>query len=271
VIELRPYQQAALKALRTHLQSSTGYPLVDMATGTGKSLVIAAAIQQIAQQYPNVRFLILAPRLELIEQDIAAIEMLWPDAPVGVVCEGLGRHDWAARIVVATINSVYRSAEKLGPRNLIFVDEAHLIPAGDDNMFSTAFAALLNQRPELRIVGLTATPYRLDSGKLDEGDDRLFDQTIFSYGIGAGIADGYLAPLIAKARTRNPRSIPPVCTRSPANSMPVSWNVLPTGMTSSKPPPMRSWRITGSGMPGWFSAAGSTMRPMSAARCKPAA
>jgi ERCC4-related helicase len=73
-VKLRPYQDAAIAALHAHLQSSTGYPLVDMATGTGKSLVIAAAVQQLAQQHPNARFLILAPRLELIEQDIAAIE-----------------------------------------------------------------------------------------------------------------------------------------------------------------------------------------------------
>jgi DNA repair protein RadD len=66
-------------------------------------------------------------------------------------------------------------------------------------MFQTAFAALLNLRATLRIIGLTATAYRLDSGRLDEGGDRLFDQVIFSYGIGAGIADNWLAPLIAKA------------------------------------------------------------------------
>lgn len=109
-MKLRPYQDAAIAALHAHLQSSTGYPLVDMATGTGKSLVIAAAVQQLAQQHPNAQFLILAPRLEPIEQDIAAIEMMWPDAPVGIVCEGLGRHDWDAQIVVATVNSVFRSA-----------------------------------------------------------------------------------------------------------------------------------------------------------------
>ena len=202
-MKLRPYQDAAIAALHAHLQSSTGYPLVDMATGTGKSLVIAAAVQQLAQQHPNARFLILAPRLELIEQDIAAIEMMWPDAPVGIVCEGLGRHDWDAQIVVATVNSVFRSAERLGQRDLIFVDEAHLIPHGDEGMFQTTLAALLNLQPTLRIVGLTATPYRLDSGRLDEGDGRLFDETIYSYGIGDGIgdgiADGWLSPLIAKA------------------------------------------------------------------------
>jgi DNA repair protein RadD len=196
---LRPYQQTALEALHAHLLSSSGYPLIDMATGTGKSLVIGAAVQQIAQQYPTARFLILAPRLELIEQDVAAITALWPEAPIGIVCEGLGRRDWEAPIVVGTVNSIYRCAEKRGPRGLIFVDEAHLIPSGDESMFQSTFTALLNLRPGLRIIGLTATPYRLDSGRLDEGDGRLFDQVIFSYGIGAGIADGWLAPLIAKA------------------------------------------------------------------------
>lgn len=199
IIQLRPYQEAALAALRAHLKSSTGYPLIDAATGTGKSLIIAAAVHELAQQQPDARVLVLAPRLELIEQDVDAIEMLWPDAPVGIVCEGLDRHDLDAPIVVATINSIYRTAERLGPRDFIVVDEAHLIPHGDEGMFQAAFAALLNLRPTLRVIGLTATPYRLDSGRLDEGDDRLFDQTIYSYGIGDGIADGWLAPLIAKA------------------------------------------------------------------------
>jgi superfamily II DNA or RNA helicase len=271
IIKLRPYQIAALAALHAHLQSSTSYPLISMATGTGKSLVIAAAVQQIAQQYPNVRFLILAPRLELIEQEIAAIKALWSDAPVGIVCEGLDRRDWQARIVVGTVNSIYRCPEKLGPRNLIFVDEAHLIPSGDEGMFQAAFSALLNQQPALRIIGLTATPFRLDSGKLDEGDDRLFDSTIFSYGIGAGIADGWLAPLIAKAPNAQSRSTPPACTRSPASLMPASWNVLPIRTTSSKPPPTKSCCITGGGSRGWCSAAASIMRLTSAALCRPAA
>jgi DNA repair protein RadD len=268
---LRPYQEAALGALREHLLSSSGYPLIDMATGTGKSLVIAAAVQALAQKHPKARFLILAPRLELIEQDIAAIKLLWPEAPVGIVCAGLDRRDWEAPIVVATINSIYRSAEKLGPRDLIFVDEAHLIPSGDESMFQTAFAALLNLQPALRIVGLTATPYRLDSGRLDEGDGRLFDQVVFTYGIGAAVADGWLAPLIAKRPPRLLRSTPPACIRSPVSSMPVSSNALPIRSTSSARQPTRSSPMRAGGSRGWCSAAASNMRAMSATRCKPAA
>jgi DNA repair protein RadD len=198
-IELRPYQRNALAALRSYLSASTGFPLIDMATGTGKSLVIAAAVHQLARDHPGAQFLITAQRLELIEQDVKAIQAIWPDALTGIVCEGLNRHDWPARIVVATVNSIYRSAQKLGRRDVVLVDEAHLIPHGDEGMFQTSFTALLDLQPAMRIIGLTATPYRLDSGRLDEGDGRLFDQVVFSYGIGEAIADGWLSPLIAKA------------------------------------------------------------------------
>jgi DNA repair protein RadD len=198
-LQLRPYQLSALAALRAYLQAATGYPLIEMATGTGKSLVIAGAAHQHLAQHPKARIVIFAPRLELIEQDVAAIKTIWPAAPVGIVCEGLDRHDWEAPIVVGTVNSVYRRAGELGARDLVFVDEAHLIPHADEGMFHTAFSSLLDLQPALRIVGLTASPYRLDSGRLDEGDDRLFDQVVLSYGISDAIADGWLAPLIAKA------------------------------------------------------------------------
>jgi DNA repair protein RadD len=51
----------------------------------------------------------------------------------------------------------------------------------------------------MRVAGLSATPFRLDSGRLDEGDGKIFDEVIFDYGIGRGIADGWLSPLSSKA------------------------------------------------------------------------
>jgi DNA repair protein RadD len=51
----------------------------------------------------------------------------------------------------------------------------------------------------MRVAGFTATPYRLDSGRLDEGEGRLFDRIVHSYGLGDGIRDGWLSPLTARA------------------------------------------------------------------------
>jgi DNA repair protein RadD len=66
-------------------------------------------------------------------------------------------------------------------------------------MYRRLLDDLREQAPDLRVAGFTATAYRLDSGRLDVGDDRLFDRIVFSYGIGEGIRDGYLSPLISKA------------------------------------------------------------------------
>src|SRR4029077_10266469 len=94
--------------------------------------------------------------------------------------------------------SVFRNATALGARNLIVVDEAHLIPPGGDGMYLSAIGAL-QQVCDLRIVGLTATPYRLDTGRLDQGEGRLFDRVVYSYGLGAGVNDGWLSPLVARS------------------------------------------------------------------------
>jgi DNA repair protein RadD len=65
-------------------------------------------------------------------------------------------------------------------------------------MYRHLLDALREMRPDLRVAGFTATPFRMDSGRLDDGKDRLFDEIVFSYGIGKGIDDGWLSPLVSK-------------------------------------------------------------------------
>jgi DNA repair protein RadD len=186
MIVLRPYQTKAVDALA----AAPGNPLAAMATGTGKSLVIAEYARR-----RGGRILVLCPRRELIEQDEIAIRHIWPDAPVGVCCAGLGRREIDAQVLIATVHSVYRNPTAIAPRDRIIVDEAHLVPHDDVGMYRGLIADLAPKQ----VVGLTATPYRLDSGRLDEGDDRMFDRIVYEYGILGGIADGWLAPLITKA------------------------------------------------------------------------
>ena len=52
---------------------------------------------------------------------------------------------------------------------------------------------------DMRVAGFSATPFRLDSGRLDEGEGKIFDDVVFDYGIGQGIRDGWLSPLTSKA------------------------------------------------------------------------
>ena len=136
---------------------------------------------------------------ELIEQNVKHLLALWPDAPLGINCAALGRRDWDQQIIFASIQSVFRSPERLGRRHLVLIDECHLVPHDGDGMYRTTLDVLRQAHPSMSVCGFSATPFRLDSGHLTEGDDKIFDEVIFDYDIGRGIADGWLSPLSSKA------------------------------------------------------------------------
>lgn len=197
-LDLRPYQQEAVDAVFDYWQSEPGNPLVDLATGCGKSLVMAELIQRMVQGWPDMRVLVATHVAELIEQNYLELLGSWPFAPAGIYSAGLGRRDRHAQILFAGIQTVWNKVASLGHVDVLMVDECHLIPAKSETMYGKFISGLREVNPDLKIVGLTATPFRLDSGRLDEGDDRLFDKVVYEYGIGDGIRDGYLAPLSSK-------------------------------------------------------------------------
>src|SRR5262249_27735033 len=110
-----------------------------------------------------------------------------------------GARNTEAPIVLATVQSIFRNPQALGRRDLILVDEAHVVPRHEEAMYRATIAGLHGLRADLRVAGFTATPYRLASGRLDEAEGRWFDAVVYHYGIAEGIRDGWLAPLVAKA------------------------------------------------------------------------
>jgi DNA repair protein RadD len=199
MLQLRDYQQEAEESVFDYWQSEPGNPLVDLATGCGKSLVMASLIKRLVSGWPDMRVLVATHVAELIEQNYLELVGIWPFAPAGIYSAGLGRRDARAQIVFAGIQTVHNKADIIGHIDVLMVDECHLIPANSNTMYGRFIASLREINPDLKILGLTATPYRLDSGRLDEGEDRLFDQVVYTYGIGDGVHDGYLTPLSSKA------------------------------------------------------------------------
>src|SRR5262249_61851719 len=93
MVELRPYQNDALAALEAHWHNGGGAALIDMATATGKSLVIAETLRRAIARDPNLRALVAVHVRELVEQDVDALVAVWPDAPYGMCSDGLDRRD----------------------------------------------------------------------------------------------------------------------------------------------------------------------------------
>lgn len=198
MLQLRPYQKEAVDAVFDYWADEPGSPLIDLATGLGKSLVTAELIKRLTTGWPDMRIIVATHVAELIEQGYLELIGVWPQAPAGIFSAGLGRRDARAQIIFAGIQTVHNQVNRIGHVDVLMVDEAHLIPKSANTMYGRFIAALREINPDLKILGLTATPFRLDSGRLDEGDDRLFDKVVYTYGVGEGIRDGYLAPLSSK-------------------------------------------------------------------------
>lgn len=195
---LRPYQREAVDALFDHWADGGGNALIELATGLGKSVVLAEVKRELLRRAPHFRLLSLVHVRELVEQNFTALRRVWPDAPAGIYSAGLGRKDAHHKITVASVQSVFRKAAVLGIRHVVAIDECHLLPASGDGMYLTLLEKLRDLYPDLLVFGTTATPFRLGTGRLDEGEGRLFERTVYTYGIGEGVRDGYLTGLISK-------------------------------------------------------------------------
>ncbi|KQP51473.1 helicase [Methylobacterium sp. Leaf399] len=199
MMHLRPYQRASLDALHASWAAGERAGLVVLPTGAGKALVIAALVREVLAAAPDRRIAVVTHTRELIAQNHRELLGYWPQAPAGIYSAGLGRREAGAQVLFCGIQSVAGRTAEIGPVDLVIVDEAHLIPRTAETRYGRFLADLREARPDLRVVGLTATPYRLDSGRLDEGEGRLFSRIVFEANVGDLIHQGYLAPLVCKA------------------------------------------------------------------------
>jgi DNA repair protein RadD len=200
MIELRDYQTDAIEqGLFKYYDDNDGNPLIILPTGSGKSLVIAAFLKRIFGENPQARVLILTHVQELIQQNYAELIRLWPDAPAGVNCAGLGKRDVHSKIVFGSIQSVHRRAYDLQRVDLVIVDEAHLIPNSADTMYRNFLETVGRINPHMRVVGLTATPFRLGSGYLHEGKNALFSDISYEISVRTLIDRGFLVRPVTMA------------------------------------------------------------------------
>lgn len=201
MITLRWYQEDAIRSIYGYYNAgNTGHALLALPTGTGKSLVIGEFVRRVLAEWPSQRILVLTHVKELISQDIKALRSVWPTASFGIYSAGLKKRDVIHNLIFGGIASVHRNAEKFGHRDLVIVDEAHLISPKSDTMYHKTFEILTAINPYLKVIGLTATWYRLGQGLLTDGG--LFNDIIYnicnSDGFGRLLADGYLSPVIPK-------------------------------------------------------------------------
>ena len=198
---LRDYQRRTIDQLYAWFdRNATGNPCLVLPTGSGKSHIIAALCKRVLQEWPDSQILMLTHVKELIEQNVEKLRQHWPDVPVGIYSASIGKKQLGEPITFAGIQSVRKKAALLGHIDLVLVDECHLIAHKDQGGYRSLLADLLAINPRLRVVGLTATPYRLGHGMITD-EPAIFRELIEPTNILELVRLGHLAPLRSKHTT----------------------------------------------------------------------
>lgn len=197
--KLRPYQAAAVDSVYQYWADKRGdNPLIVAPTGAGKTAVIAQIIRD-AMSFPGTKVMVLTHVKELLEQGAQGLLRMYPEADIGFYSASIGQKRLDKPITFAGIQSVWKLATEMIPApDLVLIDEAHMLPKNTETRYGHFIKELKLCNPHVKIVGLTATPYRLDSGYLHKGEGAIFDGIAYDIPVGMLMDEGYLSPIISK-------------------------------------------------------------------------
>lgn len=205
MFQLRPYQQQAVDATLAHFRKKNTPAVIVLPTGAGKSLVIAE-LARLAKG----KILVLTHVKELVEQNHLKFLAYQPELQnkAGVYAAGLKKRQTEQQVTFASVQSVAPNLQQFDANySLVVVDECHRINDLSDSENTSQYGQIINKlkqaNPQLKILGLTATPYRLGMGWIyryhyhgmqRSEQDKPFETCIYELPIGFMIKHGYLTP-----------------------------------------------------------------------------
>ncbi|MBU3003081.1 DEAD/DEAH box helicase [Paraglaciecola arctica] len=199
VFKLRDYQTQAVKAAVEHFRHGDDPAVIVLPTGAGKSLVIAE-LSRLAKG----RVICLAHVKELVEQNHA--KYLATGSAAGVFSAGLSQKESSAKTTFASIQSLSANLDAFQtPASLIIIDECHRVGLDDGAQYNKTLAHFRSLNPHVKVLGLTATPYRLGSGWIYQQHyhgfarpcpSSFFKKCVFELPLQHMVKKGYLTPPI---------------------------------------------------------------------------
>ena len=156
---LRPYQRRSADAIISHIRASVEPCLIEAATGAGKSLIIADVAHTIHKMSGGKHILCLAPSAELVQQNREKYLAL--GEPASMFSASAGGKSLRHPVVFATPGTVKNAISRFGSKfAAVVIDECH----GLTPTIKTIILCMRECNPNLRVIGLTATPYRMNEG-----------------------------------------------------------------------------------------------------------
>lgn len=195
--KLREYQQQAVQQTIKYFQKKRDPAVIVLPTGAGKSLVIAE-LARIARG----RVLVLAHVKELVEQNYEKYKSYGLSA--GIFSASLGKKDFDHKSIFGSVQSVARADDDFFENfSLLIIDECHRVAEEGSTQYQEVIRKLQCKNPELCILGLTATPYRLGMGwiyqyshlgEIKTEKETFFKQCVHELPLSYMIKNKYLTP-----------------------------------------------------------------------------
>lgn len=194
---LRPYQADSVKSVIHYFRKHQTPAVLVLPTGAGKSLVIAE-LARLAKG----RVLVLAHVKELVEQNHEKYEGYGLKG--SIFSAGLGRKETDQQVVFASVQSVVRNLDSFSNQfSLLVIDECHRVPDEKNSSYQKVITHLRENNSGIKVLGLTATPYRLGMGwiyqyhtrgQVRSDEPRFFRDCIFELPIRYLLDEGFLTP-----------------------------------------------------------------------------
>ena len=167
MIKLRDYQQECVDVTISHLKKSTDPVVIEAATGAGKSLIVAELARWLRNIAPSKKVLCLAPSKELVEQNHSKYLMTGEQA--SIFCASAGGKCLNNPVVFCSPLTTHNAIDVIAtmPIVAIIIDESH----GLTNTVLNIVEAVRKHNANCRIIGLSATPYRMNTGYIYEHDE----------------------------------------------------------------------------------------------------
>lgn len=195
---LRPYQSAAVDAATEWMRRTIAPGVIELPTGAGKSWV-AAYIAKWVYENTGKKVLCLQPSAELTEQNFS--KYISTGNSAGIFSASVGRRDLRQPVIYGTPGTVKNSLHNFGSQYaMVLNDEAH----GTTPTMRTIVDHIRKQNPNLRVLGMTATPYRMGTGYIyqyddagawiDDAIDPYYNTLLYRVTARELIDEGYLSP-----------------------------------------------------------------------------
>ena len=157
MFQLRDYQQEAVDAAWQWMTKCYDPCCMELATAAGKSYILASLAHRL-NQHSGKKVLILGPNKEICEQNHE--KYLLTGEPASIFSASLNRKETRHPVVFGSPLTVIKSIEKFKNYAAVFIDECHMLTTSIKEIIER----MRESNPRLRVVGVSATPFRMNTG-----------------------------------------------------------------------------------------------------------